>query len=331
MRPTKFIMSSLALLLALALSLTPLHVLETEPIVIDSFGVWTLEELGYSDLIFPCEEDIETISIDYILPENATQGPENWYVIHLNFLIEFNEQSEDGRCYVSALTNDYSCAQIEFETKRVDNSLIIDWNTVDVLNGDIAYSTSSLSMNVSFSNYLQISGVKPGLNILTFKLEQYEGVEVGNLRVFDDSGIEYTPLSLPNLVMDVDLPESSVEVGDTFTIRFVVQNTGDLPAKEVVVRVLYPEQTLELIGEASYSVQSLGTSIEGCFEFRALTEGQHEVIIDVQTKSGIRRPSAHIEVPVGPAGSPSFTIPIIASIILGLLAGYLLIKRLRRT
>ena len=324
------------LLLALALSPTPLHVLAAEPVVIASFGLWTLEELGYSDLVFPCQEDVETISIEYILPENAAQGPENWYVIHLNFLIKFSDQSEEGRCYVSALTNDYSCAQIKFETKMVDNSLIIDWSTVDLINGGIEYSTSSLSIDVSdvsFSNYLQISGVKPGLNVLTFKLEQYEGIKVTNLRVFDSSGIEYTHLSLPNLVMDIELPESSVKVGETFTIGFVVQNTGDLPAKNAVVRALYPQQALELIGEPSYSIPALDTliEIEGGFEFRALTEGQHNVIIDVQTTSGIRRPSATIRVPVGHTSSPSFTIPIVASIILGLLVGYLLIKRLRKT
>jgi hypothetical protein len=60
-------------------------------------------------------------------------------------------------------------AMVEFKTKRVNDSLVIDWNTVDLINGYIAYSTSSLGIDVSFSNYLPYTGVKPGLNTLAFK------------------------------------------------------------------------------------------------------------------------------------------------------------------
>jgi hypothetical protein len=76
----------------------------SEPVLIDSFGIWTLEDLGYSDLIFPCEEDIESISVEYRLPQNASQGPSTWYIIHLDFGIEFSGLSEDGFCDVSAST-----------------------------------------------------------------------------------------------------------------------------------------------------------------------------------------------------------------------------------
>jgi hypothetical protein len=326
----------LVVLLTLTFLLNAPRTLATDNRLIDSFGIWTLEKLGYSDLIFPCQQDTETISVEYSLPQHAAQGPRNWYLIHLNFRIEFSEQSQDGLCYVSAFTNKKSCAEIEFIPKREDGSLIIDWNTVDLINGPINYSSSSSTIDVSFTNYLQTSGVNPGLNVLTFALEKYGGAQVKSLKILQSSAIEYTAVSPPQLVMDVKPPKASVEVGDTFTIRFEVKNVGSLAAKDVAIQPLYPEQALQLIGESSYSVASLGTSIKGSFTFKALIEGQHEVTIDVTTKSGIRRPSASIEVPVGikstGKGSHSDTIliAVTAFVVLGLVTGYVLVRRARK-
>jgi hypothetical protein len=45
---------------------------------------------------------------------------------------------------------------------------VINWSTVDLINGEKEYTTSSLSINASeaeFSNYLQYTGVKPVLTI----------------------------------------------------------------------------------------------------------------------------------------------------------------------
>ncbi len=163
--------------------------------VIDSLGLWSLEKLGYSDLTFPCEDLPEAISIEYTLPENASQGPEDWYVIYLHFSIEFSGQSDNGSAYLSAATNSYACAQIKFETERENDSLIVNWITgsENLFKGDINHSTSSLNIeDVHFANYLPISGVVPGQNFLTFKLEQYDGAKVSGLRIFGDSGIALT-------------------------------------------------------------------------------------------------------------------------------------------
>lgn len=191
-------------LIVLSVVITALIVLgsctrEAGPRMIDSLGLWSLEKLGYSGLIFPREEPeepIEAISIEYILPENAAQGPESWYVIYLHFSIEFSDESDDGSVYVSASTNGRTAAQVKFMTeKQQDDSLTIGWITgsENLIKGDVKHSTFSLSIeDIHFANYLQTSGVKPGLNVLTFKLEQYDGAKVKGLRIFGDSGIALT-------------------------------------------------------------------------------------------------------------------------------------------
>jgi hypothetical protein len=166
------------------------------PRTIDSPGLWSLEKLGYSDLVFPDKKPLEETAIKYILPESAAQGPENWYALYLHFSIEFSGNSDNGTAYVSASTNGRAAAQVKFVTeKQPDGSLTVDWITgsENLIKGDVKHSTSSLRIeDIHFANYLQTSGVKPGLNVLTFKLEQYDGAKVKSLQIFSDSGIALT-------------------------------------------------------------------------------------------------------------------------------------------
>jgi hypothetical protein len=189
-------MKKLIVLSAVLVALLTLVSCAAGPRMIDSLGLWSLEKLGYSDLIFPDKEPLEATSIKYILPESAAQGPENWYVIYLHFSIEFSDESDDGSVYVSASTNGRTAAQVKFVIeKHQDDSLTIDWITgsENLIKGDVKQSTSSLSIeDIHFANYLQTSGVKPGLNVLTFKLEQYDGAKVRSLQIFSDSGIALT-------------------------------------------------------------------------------------------------------------------------------------------
>ena len=175
---------------------------------IDSLGMWSLEKLGYSDLVFPCQEPREEISVEYILPEDAAQGPETWYIFHLHFSIKFSEESKVtgffpyGRTYVGARTNDRPCAMVTFRNKEEDGKIVIDWNTgsENLLGGGSWQRSTSLNIeDVRFASYLctwdpfhKTSGVLPSKNVLTFTLEQCDGAKVQSLTIFADSGIECT-------------------------------------------------------------------------------------------------------------------------------------------
>ncbi len=167
---------------------------------IEGPSTWSLEALGYSDLVFPCQKSRESISVQFVLPEDAAQGPENWYILNLHFSIEFSEEckvadpSSYGRTYVSAGTNGYTCAQIKFINEEEDGEIVIKWGTgSENLLGPSTDSTTSLEIeDVQFANYLRTLGVLPGKNVLTVTLEQYDGAKVESLIIFADSGIECT-------------------------------------------------------------------------------------------------------------------------------------------
>lgn len=290
---------------------------DEEPVLVDSFGMWTLEELGYDDLMLPVSEEmtqtsggkISQRSISYALPEGASQGPDNWYMIHLHFKVDFAAESENGIALVSSLLNGSGAAQIEFEVDGTDDPLRISWSTVDLLNGGIEQVTSSPSIEVFFSNYIGFDGVTPGENTLTFQLETYGGVNGGvnveSLRIFKDSAIEYTPLSPPDLDLELKLPDKRVRPDDVFDIGYELNNVGDRPAKDVVVGVIYPPEGFTLIGETPHSYSSITGSVEGVFTLKAIGEGTHLIVLGAESPSS--QPVAEIQVVVYPPGRTFLT------------------------
>lgn len=286
--------SSLFFILFLGFNLSLPSTLAAEQLkTIDSYGNWTLDKLGYSPVIFIGQNDTESYNIEYILPQNASQGTEGWYLINLNFIIEFSDNSTNGYAYVSASTNNWSSALIKFEVKRDNSTLSVNWSERNLF-GVSRYSTSSPKINISFTNYIPYKGISSGINTLTFKLEQYDGAKVRKLEILPNSGIEFTQLSPPNLTLDVKTPKNPIQTNDSFIINFVLKNVGDYPAKNVKVRPIYPTETLEPIEEKFYYVPDLKDKLEGNFEFKALKRGDYEIMIITETESGIQRPSARI-------------------------------------
>jgi len=170
-----------------------------EPRKIDTSGAWSMTRLGYSDLVFPCTERFEAIQMEYVLPEDAAQGPDKLYAMALRFRIKLSAHSENGTVEIAALTNGARCAAQSLETKKSDGTLTVNWTDKD----GVPKSTSSLAVDVDTSAclrdaHLWFTGVKPGLNTLTIRLSQYEGISVESLRVSRNSGIQVIEASSSN-------------------------------------------------------------------------------------------------------------------------------------
>ncbi|MDE3090453.1 MAG: hypothetical protein KGJ80_13810 [Chloroflexota bacterium] len=233
----------------------------------------------------------------YYLPRGATQGPDSWYLLRLHFRLELAENSAPGLVYVSVSTNDRTAAQVKFQLYRV-GGLIIHWDTVDLLEGEEHFFTLSPSIEVFFSNYLQTAGVLPGLNTLTVSLEAYDGAKVNRLVVFDDSGIEYTPLGPPKLTMQVILPDKPVIVGDVFRIGFELGNRGGYPAKGVTVQAAYPQDAIRIRDIERWHFPTVEKETKGEFVLESLQSGHYEITLFVTSESG-GRPAAAIEANIG--------------------------------
>src|SRR5205823_5879123 len=137
----------------------------------------------------------ETSSIRFELPANAHQGPRDWYLIHLSFRIEFHADTGSGSAYVSAATGAASdprtSAQIRFDVRKSRSRTSVSSDSLGLVNGHVVKTSTSLVHLVKFDNYIPYAGIKPGVNVLTFQIEQYQNVRVKAVTFFDDSGITY--------------------------------------------------------------------------------------------------------------------------------------------
>jgi hypothetical protein len=145
--------------------------------------VTTLEQLGYDDLTIVGGEEAET-PIEFTLPDDATQGPDTWYLMNFHFLIEFEEDSGSGFCDVRTKPG----ASVQFETLRVNDSPYIR------INGQDAASTST-RIEVRYYNYLSLRSVRPGRNEINFTYKEYQGAKVKSVIVFNDTAIEVTTVA----------------------------------------------------------------------------------------------------------------------------------------
>ncbi|MGH3033222.1 MAG: hypothetical protein ACRDON_01530 [Gaiellaceae bacterium] len=250
------------------------------------------------DQRFPLRADVERLSVAYRLPAGAEQGEPDWYLVRLHLRLALDPRSGNGLAYVSALTNGRAAAQVKLETRRGAAGLETTWSTVGLLEGRVERTTSARTIGVRFRNYLQLAGVRPGRNVLTFQLERYGVVQLRSLRILPDSGIEVSPLSPARVRLELTLPEGEVAAGDRFTVRYRLTNAGDRAAQDVVVLPSFPEGVLRVVGarERRYEALRGGDRAAGAFTFEALTAGRFQVALAV--RSSANRPAALVEVSV---------------------------------
>jgi hypothetical protein len=141
--------------------------------------VMTLEQLGYSDLELAGGEEVESPAIEYTLPDDATQGPDTWYIVNFHFLIEFEEDTGGGFCDVRAKPG----ASVQFETQKVNDAPFIRVG---------GQSVTSTRVEVHYYNYMGLNDVKPGKNEMTFKYKEYDSAKVKSVTVYKDTDITVT-------------------------------------------------------------------------------------------------------------------------------------------
>lgn len=210
---------------------------------IDRSVVMTLSELGYPDLTLVGEEQSKAPSVEYMLPVDATQGPDTWYIIHFHFLIEFDEATGGGFCSVSAKVNDRTGASVQFETLTVNDSPFIR------ISGEPTTSTST-RMEVHYYNYIPLASVKPGENVMTFKFEEHQGTKVKNVLIFNDTGIESTTVPPSKYYEEQKL--SQEEQAKAKEIAFSDPRVQEIAAgKEYSVRITRANGVVRVKGEVS--------------------------------------------------------------------------------
>jgi hypothetical protein len=267
------------------------------PLLLDQVGRWTLSELGYGEMVLGPQDKQGATAVRYQLPEDAQQGPDRWYLLHLHFRIEFEPDSGDGFAYVSAFTNEKAVSQVKFTTVRRDGALEVLQSSVSSAQARVRQSTSDTTIDTTYTNLMQTTGVLPGFNTLTFGVEQIGNAAVRQVTIWPDSIVEISSSGPAKIKLDVDITKEQVVVGDTFMLHVMVSGSAPHEVGTIQLKALYPEDSLELSGAPTQSVTLGGDGQgHGMFTFRALRAGQHQVL--VHARSAINNPMAMVVVTV---------------------------------
>lgn len=299
--------------------------------LINEPGRWTLTRLGVGKLSIPLHHEPATASVHYRLPPGAKQGRRQWYLMHLHFAITFAQGSKSGLAYVSGLTDRRAAAQVQFRLRPgEDGRRRIAWQSLDLIRGEVKQATSSRTVQVDFKNYLQLAGVRPGTNRLTFRLERFGGVRVARLQIFSDSGLILTRRRPALLKLNPMLSADDIRAGDTFELRFTVHNQGDRSARHVGVG-LRPPHELRIVGGPATDLSHLppGAAAQGVFRLKALDAGRYQMRIDASGGANLAETTVNVSVLPKDSGTRWDSVRWTAGSIL-LLAGVIVLAFARR-
>ena len=273
------------------------------PVTLDSYGFWSLERLGYSDLDVPVSQT-GAVSAHYVLPPDARQGPDDWYLIRLHVALEFSETSPPGRVYIEAATNGAAAAMLTVSFEVEAGQPKLTWDGVSLGEGSRHEQVDSRRSEIRYSNYVQYSGVKGGDNVLTFGLEQLTGARLKNLLVLAaDSGVEFTHKSPPKLEIKVEPTAKRVDVGDELNLNLEIRNHGDWSLSEVVAETRPDDSALQVDGQSVQRLSLVDGVAVGSFALTARQSGIHRV--SVRASGGGAASATTFDVQVGGDGQSS--------------------------
>lgn len=225
-------------------------------------------------------------SVDFELADGASQGGSGWYVVDLAIQADFGSSAAVGsRNYISVATNGRTAAQIEFTADRVGLEPTVRWSTYELFTGPAEGIVFGESVTLRFRNYMQIAGVRPGVNRLELQLEQPAGVVVSSVRLLKGSGVSVGVLGPPHVTLDVSPSRIRAHVGDALSLRYVLANEG-FPARDVGLVASVSARGVAATESPSRFLGWVAGRDEGTMSFLAVVPGEYTLTVEARGATG---------------------------------------------
>ena len=166
---------------------------------------------------------------------------------------------------------------------------------LNLVRGSEVHHTTATTINARDINFIQTLGLRAGDNTIDFALERPDAVEVSSLRVYRDSGLEWSALPPGKLALHTSAP-AQVRPGDSFLVRYRVVRKRGRPLENVLVKAYALNRIAAALRPTTRRIGVLRNTGRGSFRFRARGRGSARVAIHVST--GTDRPTHLIRVPV---------------------------------
>lgn len=224
-------------------------------------------------------------SIEYELPEDAAQGERDWYILDL--LVEVTRERSiprGARSTLTVFTSGYAAAQMQFKRDTVGGQPAVWWGTQELFTGGASGSFIGETATFRYKNYLQISGVRPGLNLLTLSLRAVDGGVVRLARLLPGSRIARGPAGPPSLKLEASVLPQQIEAGGIIELRYVVSSRG-IPAQDVELWASVDSKSIAAIDRTKKSFGQVSLQ-RGTIRFRALAAGRYRLSVTAEGRTG---------------------------------------------
>ena len=306
---------------------------------VDAPGRWSLQRLGYGSAAVPLTGrsgpdalPAGRVSFRYRLPAGAREGADAWYLVRLHALVDFAPGTRRSLAYLTGATNGRTASLTRLVVAPGNGP--VHWSSFDQLDGLVTRTTPGRRVEVINENFLQFGGVRPGVNTLSFAVDQLRSARVRAVRILPDSGIEITGAGPAELTADASVSRAGVRVGEPFHVRVVVANPSRRPASQIRAHLDVDGTVVSPVGATSRRLRDLPPDgrASATFALRARRKGDSRLAVTVDSASA--SPTAAVPVRIAPRQStldrvaPFAVLVAVAGTALAL-AGAALVRRRR--
>lgn len=292
-------------------------------------GQWSLARLGYQDIKITSSTPQQAVAIT--LPRGAEQGPTRWWQIFLHARVSFLPHAR-GISYHTAKVNGAASASVMFDLDQGPNGGMA-WNTVDV-NGQVDHESATHAVDFTFSNYVQVAGIRPGPSTISFDLEslsQSISSSLDSVEIFSaGSGLIWNSDGPDDLSLEVAPPLSPPSVGQLVRIRYTVKNADTKPATNIKLSIEIVDSGLSLAGPPLIPVAAVIGSRSGEFEIRTTAKGTQRMLVKLLTDGHRTRDGKLVRFDVAAARSWATEYILLATLAVAFVVGCLLVTGVRR-
>jgi len=251
-------------------------------------GFWPLSRLGLHAPVRITAPGTRVVA-RYGLGAGTRQGAPLWYTIRLHVAFRFSRTP--GECVVSAATNGMTGAQVIVRTGR--RAAVV--SSLGWIQGRRRARVTAPTAHLDFRNYLQLQGVRPGLNTFTVTEDVLRGRCFESVSLLPDSGVGATSVRPDELRLLVPSAPVVAVAGRRTRLRFAVARRGGRPDGGFDVAVTLPPGVTAAGGRTRH-LDRIGRLASGSFDLVATRPGRYVLSLSVPRR--YNQPSANVEVDV---------------------------------
>lgn len=224
--------------------------------------------------------------LPFWVSEDEREGSSAWYILNARLRMEFT-RSVNGLAVseVRVLTDGKMVAAVDIFRGDLGGQKAVWWSSGEAFTGPGAGVDLANSLTLRFKNYLEIKGIRPGRNVLSFQLVNLTKMAaVREATLLPGSEIATTTVAPPGLRIMTAERMFEAQPRAVLPLGYRVQSIG-WPARDAWLVVATSSPKVLVYGVPTRPL-GWGLSVQGRVLVEALAPGRYEVTLRVEGVTG---------------------------------------------